>query len=77
MAMTITVDSLLPRLKLDCDGGYDVAMKGLSVVVNKITITPQVLSLHIPLALYEHKHHSFIHEYEHVNCIYLLYVLSM
>ena len=33
MAMTITVNSLLLRLKLDCDGGYDVAMKGLSVVV--------------------------------------------
>jgi len=33
MAMTITVDSLLPRPKLDCDRGYDVAVKGLSVVV--------------------------------------------
>ena len=32
-AMTITIDSLLPRPKLDCDVGYDVAMKGLSVVV--------------------------------------------
>ena len=32
-AMTITVDSLLPRLKLNCDVGYDVAVKGASVVV--------------------------------------------
>ena len=32
-AMTITVDSLLPRLKLDCDVGYDAAAKGASVVV--------------------------------------------
>ena len=33
MAMTITSDSLLSRPKLDCDGGYDVAVKGASVVV--------------------------------------------
>jgi len=33
MAMSITTDSLLPRLKLDCDVGYDAAMKGASVVV--------------------------------------------
>jgi len=33
MAMTITVDSLLPRPKLDYDVGYDAAMKGASVVV--------------------------------------------
>ena len=33
MAMTITVDSLLPRPKLDCDGCYDVAVKGLNIVV--------------------------------------------
>ena len=33
MAMTLTVDSLLPRLKLDCDGGYDMVVKGLSVVL--------------------------------------------
>ena len=32
-AMTITVNSVLPRLKLDCGVGYDVAMKGVSVVV--------------------------------------------
>ena len=32
-AMTLTVDSLLPRLKLDCDVGYDAAAKGASVVV--------------------------------------------
>ena len=31
-AMTITFDSLLPRPKLDCDVGYDAAMKGASVV---------------------------------------------
>ena len=30
--MTITVDSLLSRPKLDCDWGYDVAVKGLNVV---------------------------------------------
>jgi hypothetical protein len=33
MAMTITADNLLLMPKLDCNGGYDVAMKGLSVVV--------------------------------------------
>ena len=32
-AMTITVDSLLPRPKLDCDVGYNTAVKGASVVV--------------------------------------------
>ena len=32
-AMTITVDSLLPRMKLDYDVGYDATMKGASVVV--------------------------------------------
>ena len=32
-AITITVDSLLPRLKLDCDVGYDAAIKGASVLV--------------------------------------------
>jgi hypothetical protein len=31
--MIITADSLLPRLKLDYDEGYDVAVKGPSVVV--------------------------------------------
>ena len=31
--VTITVDSLLPRLKLDCDVGYDMTVKGASVVV--------------------------------------------
>ena len=34
MAMTITAHSLLLRLKSDCDRGYDVAVKGASVVVN-------------------------------------------
>ena len=32
-ATTITVDSLLPRPKLDYDVGYDAAMKGASVVL--------------------------------------------
>ena len=32
-AMTIIVDSLLARLKLDCDVGYNAAVKGASVVV--------------------------------------------
>jgi hypothetical protein len=38
-ATTITVDSLLPRLKLDCDVGYDAAVKGMSVVVNHYNYT--------------------------------------
>ena len=38
MAMTITIDSLLPRPKYGCDGGYDVAVKGLSIVVHLIFI---------------------------------------
>ena len=33
MAMTITTDSLLSKPKSDCDRGYDVAVKGASVVV--------------------------------------------
>ena len=33
MAMSIIADSLLPRLKLDCDMGYDAAVKGASEVV--------------------------------------------
>jgi hypothetical protein len=33
-AMTIIVDSLLPRPKLDCDVGYDATVKGVSVVVH-------------------------------------------
>jgi hypothetical protein len=32
--MSITADSLLPRLKLDCDVGYNAATKGASVVVS-------------------------------------------
>jgi hypothetical protein len=32
-AMMFTVDISLPRLKLDCDVGYDAATKGASVVV--------------------------------------------
>jgi hypothetical protein len=31
--MSITADNLLSRLKLDCDVGYDVAVKGASIVV--------------------------------------------
>ena len=31
--MTITIDSLQPRPKCGCDGGYDVAVKDLSAVV--------------------------------------------
>ena len=33
MAMSITAHSLLARPKLDCDVGYDAAVKGASVVV--------------------------------------------
>ena len=36
-------------------------------------VTPQVLSLHVALALHEHKHHSFIHEHEHVVMHLLVY----
>ena len=38
MAMTITADSLLPRLKSDYDRGYDVAMKGASVAVPDLNL---------------------------------------
>ena len=31
--MSITADSLLPRLKWDCDVGYVAVVKGASVVV--------------------------------------------
>jgi hypothetical protein len=44
MAMTITADSLLPRLKLDYDGGYDVTVKGLSVLVLVFKLPHQVSS---------------------------------
>ena len=37
-AMTITIDSLLLSPKLDYDGGYDVAVKGLNVVVHVLSI---------------------------------------
>ena len=40
MAMTITADSLLPRPKSDYNRGYDMAVKGASVVVNTIPIPP-------------------------------------
>jgi hypothetical protein len=32
-AITITIESLLPRPKLDYNVGYDAAVKGTSVVV--------------------------------------------
>jgi hypothetical protein len=32
VAMSITAHSLLPKPKLDCDVGYDAAVKGASVV---------------------------------------------
>jgi hypothetical protein len=35
-AMSITADSLLLKLKLDYDVGYDTAVKGASVVVNHL-----------------------------------------
>ena len=38
MATTITANSLLPRPKLDCDRGYDVAVKGASVVVDNVLV---------------------------------------
>jgi hypothetical protein len=39
MAMSITADSLLPRPKLDCDVGYNMATKGASIVVSvKLTV---------------------------------------
>ena len=45
MAMTLTVDSLLPWLKLYCDGGYDAAVKGPSIVV------PKTIVIHLNLYL--------------------------
>jgi len=41
-AMTITVDSSLLRTKLDCDVGYDVAMKGASVVVTRCKLAKKM-----------------------------------
>ena len=41
-AMTITVDSLLPRLKLDCNVGYNTAVKGASVVVMVRSLGPDL-----------------------------------
>jgi hypothetical protein len=35
VAMTITADSILPRTKSDCDRGYDVTVKGASVIVTE------------------------------------------
>jgi hypothetical protein len=40
-AMTITIDSLPPRPKCGYNGGYDVAVKGPSiVVVGRLGLTP-------------------------------------
>ena len=41
-AMTITTNSSLPRTKLDCDVGYDVAMKGASVVVTRCKLAKKM-----------------------------------
>jgi hypothetical protein len=41
--MIVTVNILLPRPKLDYNGGYDVAMKGASVAV----MHPHVNKCHI------------------------------
>ena len=40
--MIITADSLLPSPKLDCNEGYDVAVKGPSVVVNNEVLEKKV-----------------------------------
>ena len=45
--MTITTDILLPRPKLDYDGGYDVVVKGPSVVVI-ITETKTMAAVMLP-----------------------------
>jgi hypothetical protein len=49
-AMIIIADSLLLRQKLDYDEGYDVALKGLSVVVRHprrrcLQVSPSTTSL--------------------------------
>jgi hypothetical protein len=38
MAMSITADNLLMRPKLDCNVGYDAAVKGVNVVVIVLVI---------------------------------------
>ena len=38
-AVTITIDNLLPRPKLDYDVGYDATMKGASIVVHPVVWT--------------------------------------
>jgi hypothetical protein len=48
-AMTITIDILLPRPKIDCDGFYDMTVKCLSVVVNPSQI-------HQEMAINNHQH---------------------
>ena len=44
-AMTIIVDNLLPKPKLDCDVGYDAAVKGASVVVSSLWLVLSVACL--------------------------------
>ena len=38
MTTTITADRLLPRPKLNCDGGYDVAVKGAECSCVKVVL---------------------------------------
>jgi hypothetical protein len=42
-AMTITTDSLLPRPKLDYDGGYSVAVNGPIIVVGPANINSNMV----------------------------------
>ena len=50
MAMTITADSLLPRSKCDCDGSYDMAVKGPNVVMRRHSMNSSKVSpYHFPL----------------------------
>ena len=39
-------------------------------------VTPEVLSLHVALALLEHEHYPFIHKYKHMAMHLLVYVYS-
>ena len=41
-AMTITINNLLLRLKLDCNVGYNAAVKGASVVVMVRSLGPDL-----------------------------------
>jgi hypothetical protein len=44
-AMTITINSLSPRLKYGCDGGYNMVVKGPSVVVLLLFVSAQGCNL--------------------------------